>query len=205
MSFAMLPTELVFQSINNARLSANAMFTSIVLESWLFFEALCSDLWVSVVDSGGPVISARILANQSWESGKEQMLASNTVGVKSNAKTHPGSYRREIGQVSFQKLRSIIHYFKISFGDECGKIFDQSASGYIRALNAVRNCIAHSAGKVDSHFRIATGDRFPEFASLSIGNPILLDGEIVKKLRNAAVETGLALLNFVDALLLKGD
>ena len=218
MFFAMLPTELVFQSINNARMSANAifkvhkigamtlreqmdipasadvllefqkecgeneriapaisnslrieigvgnvieflrtnkhmqasmdaMFTSIVLESWLFFEALCSDLWVAAVDNGGPVITSRLTMNQKWEKG--EMLASSTTEIQSNAKTHPGSFRRETGMVSFQKLRSIKFYFAIAFGNEVEKIFEQTTNGYLVALNDVRNCIAHSAGKID--------------------------------------------------------
>ena len=197
--------EKLLNTNEHMRASMDAMFTSIILESWLFFEALCSDLWAAGVDNGGPVISARVLANQTWESGKEQMLAANAIGVQSNAKTQPGSYRREIGQVSFQRLRSIIHYFKIAFGDDAGKIFDQTAAGYVRALNAVRNCIAHSAGKVDAQFKGAVGERYAEFANLKSGGRLVLDGALVKKLRNAALEVGLELLRLVDADLQRGD
>lgn len=185
--------------------SMEAILTSIILESWLFFEALCSDMWVAAVDSGGPIICARIIGNQAWESGKEQMLASSTIQIQSNAKTHPGSYRREIGQVSFQKLRSIKHYFKIAFTEKASRLFDNTAGGYIYLLSAVRNCITHSAGKLDHMFKAAIDNRFTEFTSMNLGDQLSLDGEVVKHLRNASIETGIALLQCVDEVLLKGD
>lgn len=184
------------------RASMDALFTSIVLEAWLFFESLASDLWVVAVDCGGPVISGRVLQNQKWEKG--DMLASAVPLAESNPKTHPGSYRREIGLVSFQKLRSIKDYYKVIFGESFGKVFDDTAGGYIFALSAVRNAIAHNAGRVDGQFKKAT-ERFPEWKQLKMRDRILLDGESVKKLRNAALETGVAMLKHVDSALQAGE
>ena len=185
--------------------SIDALYTSIVLESWLFFEAMCADLWVAGVDNAGPVICARVLANQSWESGKEQMLAANALGIQSNAKTNPGSYRREIGQVSFQKLRAIRSYYKMAFGGEADRLFDDTEGGYIYALSAMRNCITHSAGRADHGFKTSVGNRFPELSAWALGSQILLDGALVKKLRNAACETGRALIQCVDTMIQRGD
>ena len=75
----------------------------------------------------------------------------------------------------------------------------------------MRNCITHSAGKVDASFKKAAidkkdgKDRFQEFTALKIGDRILLDEELVKKLRNAALETGLALLQLADTAIRRGD
>ena len=99
-------TEEMLRRNSNMRDSMDAMLTSIVLESWLFFEALCSDLWVATVDNAGPVISARIELFDKWE--KSEMLATSV--TISNAKTQRGSFKREIGQVSFQKLRNLKNF-----------------------------------------------------------------------------------------------
>jgi len=184
--------------------SLDTLFTSVVLESWLFFEAFCSDLWVTTVDNAGDIISGRVIAYQKWEKG--EMLASNIPHpIISKAKTQPGSYRRDLEMVSFQTLRSIKQFFKAAFGDNIGGIFDNTASGYITALSEVRNCITHRAGKVDAKFKINTQGRFSEFDTLNVGDDLLLDGELVKKLRNAAADTGSELLKTVDEMLLCGD
>jgi hypothetical protein len=181
-----------------------AILTSIVLESWLFFEAFVSDLWCTAVDSGGRAISARIQANQKWESSKEGMRASQIGNTQADPRTQQGSFKREIGLVSFQKLRSIKDYYKIAFENDIDKLFDETVDGYIYALSDVRNCIAHSAGKVDGSF-FNRAKRFPEFANLNIGDKLLLDGDIVRKLRNAAGLTGAALIKAVDEMLIRGD
>jgi len=132
------------------------------------------------------------------------MLASSAPSVIANPVTNSGSYRREIGQVSFLKMRSIEKFLKAAFGDEIGKIFNDTAGGYIYALSDVRNCIAHSAGKVDGAF-LAKAKKFPEFANLNIRDKLLLDGDLVRKLRNSAGLTGAALLKAVDEMLVRGD
>jgi hypothetical protein len=185
--------------------SMDALLTSVVLESWLFFEALASDLWAVGVDNGGKIISARTHANETWEKDREGMKAVKLPSsVQSNAKTHPGSFWTEVGFVSFQKLRSIRMYYKMAFGDRVEKILDESANGYINALSAVRNCITHSAGKVDAHFQ-KQASRFDEFKNLPVGEKLMLDGNMVSLLRDAAFQTGLGLVNFVDERLQAGD
>jgi hypothetical protein len=182
----------------NMRASIDALMTSIVLESWLFFETLCADVWVASVNNGGPLISGRIRMNQKWE--KSEMLASSVPASQSNPKTHPGSFYRETGMVSFQKLRSIKDYYKVLFGNDVLTVFDVVSGGYIYALSAVRNCITHCAGRIDAMFIKAT-ERFSDWKGANINDPLLLDGEIVKDLRNAALETGLTVLKHADSAL----
>ena len=179
----------------------DALLTSITLESWLFFEAFASDLWVAGVDNWTPPIAARMSANRQWE--KSDTKAASALRISANAHTHRGSFWREIGMVSFESLRLIKQFFGIAFGSDAEKLFDSTEAGYIRALSAFRNCIAHRAGKVDLKFKEDT-QRFPEFNSLNLGDAILLDGDIVKRLRNAAAEMGLALLSHVDEMLQSG-
>jgi hypothetical protein len=182
--------------------SMDAMLNSIIIDSWLFFEAFASDLWCVGVDNGGNIIAGRVVAYQGWEKG--DMLASSVPSTIFRARTQPRSYRREIGQASFQKLRSIKQYFKAAFGTGIEKLFDDVDSGYIHALSDVRNCIAHSAGKVDAQF-LNRAKRFQEFAQLKVGEKLLLDGALVKKLRDAAFKTGVALLMAIDEMLTRGD
>ncbi|MCX6848890.1 MAG: hypothetical protein NTY98_08210 [Verrucomicrobia bacterium] len=182
--------------------SINALYTSVILESWLFFEALVSDLWVAAVDNSTGRIFGRLLANQKWEKPDEKVSGLPT--AEANPKTHPGSFWKEVGMVTFQKRRNIEDYYAITFGPEIKSVFKTVASGDIWALNAFRNCIVHSAGKIDPGFK-KQAEPFEEFRDLPLKSHLPLDGAITAKLRNAALMTGAALLQKVDELLLMGD
>lgn len=182
--------------------SIHAMFTSVILESWLFFESLAADLWAAGVDNGGSKISGRIRLNRSWEKSEEKV--SDIPQTQADPKTQPGSFYCETGMVSFQKFRSIRDYFAIAFGNSIKSALDDSANGYIYALAAFRNCIAHSAGRIDTSF-LKQAERFSEFKGLPLRSQLPLDGEIAAKLRNAAMITGAALIQKVDEMLQAGD
>ena len=106
--------------------------------------------------------------------------------------------------VSFQKLRLIRKYYGIAFGQNAESLLDDTSSGNIYLLSAIRNCITHSAGRIDPSFKKAT-ERFTHLNSLEVGKYIQLDGEMVRDLRTAAAETGMALLNHVDECLVSGS
>jgi hypothetical protein len=177
--------------------SMKALFTSIVLESWLFFEGFVSDLWAAGVDGGGKSISNRVLNYSQWEKPEEAYGSEQALKSRFNAKTHPGSFMREAGKVTFTKLRKTKQFFAAAFGEECGKVFD----GEIVLLSAYRNCFMHSAGVVDAGFQKNMA-RYAEFRTLPLNNPLVLDGALVWRLRQAAIETGVALLNHIDSLLI---
>lgn len=184
--------------------SLEALMTSIILESWLFFEALCSDLWVSAVDNGTKEISNRIGSFGGWNNPDENIKPQDAGNLEFDARTNFGSFLREIGKVAFTKLRDIKRFYTAAFGESVAKVFDQASGGWIHALAATRNCILHSGGMVDGHFKRAV-ERFPELRALNIRQEIPLDGELVTKLRDASAETGLALIQHVDAMLHGGS
>ena len=182
-------------------MSINAMLVSAILESWLFFEALVSDLWVSAVDNGGKLISGRV---GSVPRKKPDDSMPKVEEMDANFRTHPGSFWREAGIVTFQKRRDIVEHYSVAFGSEIKTIFDNTAGGDVWALNAYRNCITHSAGRVDHTFRKQAAP-FPEFRNLPLKSRLLIDGALTARLRNAAIITGAALLQEVDKMLLRGD
>jgi hypothetical protein len=100
--------------------------------------------------------------------------------------------------ISFPKLRQIQYWYKTTFGKSAMlKLFEEN--NRIGALSAVRNVIVHKAGVVDQKYVHAVKD-FPELASgVQEHKPINLNGEIVRELRNAAINLGNELLLFVDA------
>lgn len=182
--------------------SVQALYTSVILESWLFFEALISDLWVTAVDNSKGVISGRVA--YASKDHKKPEEAPKVHELESNFHTHPGSFWREAGKVAFQTKKDIHLFFNMAFEDKILEALNQTVNGDIWTLQAFRNCITHSAGKVDVGFRKQAAHS-AEYRDLPIKSRLPLDGAIAARLRNAALMTGAALLQKVDEMLLKGD
>jgi hypothetical protein len=176
-----------------------ALLASMIIESWATFESLASDLWVTGVDNGPGEIVARInVASQKAFKQPEDNIRPETVhDIGIDAKTHYGSFLREIGKVTFQRLRDIQSYYGIAFGKDASKLFDEVADGYIFSLSAYRNALTHNAGKADKHF-VKQVERFAELRQIKINDRLLLDGELVKKLQQAAQSLAVRLIQFVD-------
>lgn len=194
------------QTVPEMQSSMDAIFVSIVLESWLFFEAFVGDLWVASVDNAVKSISNRLGVFNQWANPEEKITPDEALTMEYDAKTHPGSFLREAGKVTFTKLRSIKKFYGAAFGKEAERIFEEVDGGRINVLSGVRNCIIHSAGKIDKDFRrlLEQTPRFPELAQFKDKSKIELTGDFVSTLRNAAVETGLALLRHADTALQSG-
>lgn len=181
--------------------SLQALYTSVILESWLFFEALCADLWVAAVDNATKAIAARVaLAPRK----KQEDGFPKVDEIEANFKTHPGSFWREAGIVTFQKRRDIEDNLSVAFGTEIKALLQSTAGGYVWALNAFRNCITHSVGKVDAAFQKQAAP-FPEFRDCKLKSMLKVDGALAAKLRNAALLSGAALLKRVDEMLVAGN
>lgn len=180
--------------------SMDAVFASIVIESWMAFECLAGDLWCVAVNHGPGEIQSRLLISNQLLRPDENITENTLVKCEFNPRTHFGSFLREIGRVSFQKLELIRRFYRIAFGQQVSKLFDSVENGYIVALAAFRNVIIHSAGKVDSKFIDQIDGRFPEF-QFAKDQKLILDGEIVRNLRQASAVLGLALINAIDDMI----
>lgn len=182
------------------QLSIDALFASIVVSSWTAFECLASDAWVKAVNNGPK--EWRIKVN---DSRHVKLKPGEPEDEKPDLKIDPledyaGSLR-EAGRVSFQRLSTIKRNYSIIFDKPTMRmLFDDAAGGYIAALSQVRNILAHKAGVADGEFEKKT-KTFPELSVFKEKNPVLLDGEIVKKLRNAALIVGEGLIRFIDDII----
>ena len=178
--------------------SIDAMFTSIVLETWIYFEAFAADLWTAALDGCTQDMAVKVWMNKEWKKKDEGLSAEDVYKLKFDPRSQLGSFLREIGRVSFQSLSKIAKNFAAVFGELKTKDFEKD----IILLSAFRNCIAHRAGVVDKEF-VNSVERFQEMAHLKSGDKIQLDGALVLRLREGAITTALALLAQVDDALAK--
>jgi hypothetical protein len=182
--------------------SADAIFASIILGSWTAFECLASDLWAIGVDKGPKTVAACLFLSNRLERGEDNLTLEKLASLDSDIRVSPGSFLKEVGRVSFQRLDQIVKFYSIAFGDEYKKVFDDTAVGYIFALSSIRNVLTHRSGIADRKFVDKISGRFPEFDQAKVNYPLLLDGQIVSKLRMAAAEVGAELITRIDSLLL---
>jgi hypothetical protein len=180
--------------------SVDAIFASTVLGSWTAFETFASDLWAVGVDKGPKEIAGALFTTKLPKS-EEALTADKLRNLDNDVRISPGSFLKETGQVSFQKLELIRRYYVLAFGDEFKTLFDDTADGYICALSAIRNVLTHRAGIADKKFVEQTAGRFTEFKEIKPGQPILLDGELVQKLKLSAAKVGAELIVRIDNLL----
>ncbi len=162
----------------------DALFASIVVQSWTAFECLVGDLWVLAIDHGP----------KKWI---EQLVQSKQINKKEMPGPRWGSHLRAKRKVTFQTLPNIRRLYEAAFGELLAMEFNNVAGGHIVALSAIRNVLTHRAGLTDSTF-LEQVAHFPEFSRYKVSEPVLLDGECVKRLRQASLELGLALISFVD-------
>lgn len=178
----------------------DALLASVVTESWTAFESLVSDVWVTTVDQGPKSLAGKVALNNEWK--KDQTITIKVLReLEYDARKDLGKFLRETQRVQFSTLESIKTSYVIAFGPDAGKLFKDVNGAYIEAISAFRNIFAHKMGKADKTF-VGRVQKFPEFRHIKVDDLVELDGEIVSKLRDAAVLMGFALVKFVDGYIL---
>jgi len=180
--------------------SMMAVLSTIVLESWTAFETLASDLWVIAVDQGPKDVRNRLMLSKNWLTPDDQITPEKVHEIEYDSSRHFGSFLRDVGKVSFQKLDYIRRFYSAAFGKQTDELFEKIEAGYIFALSGFRNALVHNAGKADKRFVKAVA-RFEEFRSIKPNAILPLDGEVVRKLHNSAIVLGWKLIGFVDGVL----
>jgi hypothetical protein len=182
--------------------SLDAMLSTVVLESWTAFECLAADVWFAAVDHF-PLLRKKAAAKLPKLVTKSSDLDTDEEDDDFDETKFPDpikGYGSSLkGTVSFQKLPRIVTNYKVLFGKRIRDIF-KTNDNYLAALVAARNLLMHKAGRVDDQF-IARVKAFPEFGGAEHDKPLQLDGEIVNKLRDAAIQVALKLIIAADNVL----
>ena len=100
--------------------SADALFGSVVMESWTAFECLAADLWVIVVNNGPAKFRQDVLASKYLKNGKSTSSKGEKASSIDPGKDFAGGLREQ-GRVSFQTLWNIQNYYEIICGKAKGK------------------------------------------------------------------------------------
>lgn len=189
--------DLVLETDSGVRNSMDALFASIVTSAWSAFEGLAADAWVACINGGPVKMRQRAMLEAIRPEGHSPKKAMSD--VESDPMLDMGRFLIESRSISFQSLQAIKDAFKLILGDDgIEKIINKDE--YLKALSAVRNIIIHRQGRADSKFFRET-QQFPEFRGYKTNDLVLLDGEIVKTLRDSAAYVAMALLEDLDEII----
>jgi hypothetical protein len=178
-----------------------AIYSTVVIESWMAFEILVADLWLAAVNSGPAQLAQNVNLSNKQERVDEKIAHHWKNKLQVDPRTDFTKALMEVGRVSFKRLDQIIRWYSVTFENDVHKLFDEVEGGYIYALSAYRNALVHNAGLVDKDFikQIEPVDSLR--GTFQENQRLELDGELVTKLRAASVTLGRKLIQFVDRII----
>ena len=178
-----------------------ALASSQLLLIWTAFEIMAGDLWEQAVNERPKQLASLTSGKPPAKSGSDQskmlpirILYDNKYDIKNSM----GTIHRTNGTVSFQTLEKIKESYILAFPDKFFPGRQQTwEDSSLRALSALRNIIAHRAGRIDQHF-IDTCGTHPSVVVWEKGDHFTVDRINPQKLFGEFCEFGLLLLKSVD-------
>jgi len=116
----------------------DAIFASIVSESWTAFECLVSDVWVETLNKGPREIANKVVIHKDLKRREDPITVRALVDLEYDVRTHLGSFLRETRRVSFQTLDNIRAAYGMAFTPELLALFETTDDGFIEAVSACR-------------------------------------------------------------------
>ncbi len=192
-----------------------AMLTSLILGMWTTFETMARDLWESAVNTHPKRLSsldgnwkrlrktpaiAGQLPTKSEQQYESKQVSLNLIQMNAyDLRNCMGTILRD--RFGFDRLDGIREAYGLAFSEDTAQIDAALTDTALDSLSSVRNLLVHRGGRVDKEYeKHAKRLSIPQAA---IGEPILLDGEIVVNLVVGAFKAANDLLAGVEEWLTK--
>jgi len=193
---------------------------SSLVACWTAFETLATDLWTDALNEC-PIFAynaakpTKTRKPRGKSRGKPEADddpaidndAGKTVTVE-QLKLHNFDLRKRMGTVlragrkfNFNRLDGIKGAYSASFGDDANRIFLAKSHLRLTVLEGLRNVFVHNAGKVDAKFLGRVRDEpaaYGALAAIPFGEPIPVDGEMVREFCELPVSVCVGLLDLAD-------
>jgi hypothetical protein len=182
-----------------------AWMASQVIATWTAFEAMAEDLWEAALNLK-PKSLAKLKgrnASQPLKDGDDpkRIRLDSIFKYDFDIGHRMGTIFLEENRYSFDTLSGIREAYKHAFSEDGESVLKLLNSKSLDAISLVRNNLVHNGGVVDKQIRSRSSDLPPQLRALSVGEPILLDGEIVSALNRPVIDNGGDLLVAVDSWL----
>jgi hypothetical protein len=181
-----------------------AWMASQIIATWTAFEALAEDLWVAALNLK-PAILAKLKGKKSSRpkdtDDPKRIRLDSIFRYDFDIAHKMGTIFLEENRYAFDSLKGIREAYKDAFSEDADAVLKLIDSKSLDAMSLVRNNLVHNGGIIDERTRRQSSDLPTPLSGLSVGEPILLDGEIVSVLNGPVIENGRDLLVAVDSWL----
>jgi len=166
----------------------DALYFSMVLNSYAAFETLASDMWVAVLN-WKPSLYDRFVKSEDTK-----VTVGDMAKFGFDLRTRMGDFLRETNTSSFGSLNAIKRSYMSVFGQPIEAAF---TGHHINRTEKTRHLIAHRAGLIDNAF-IEDSKKWNDFGPFIEGDYLRLHGSQVRNLVDACVKTAVDLIKAVD-------
>ena len=175
--------------------ATRSLLSAAIVQGWGAFEILVTDLWITALN-GNPRFAHNSLAtltSRSAAQNPKQITVDDLAVFGFDLRDHMGTLLSE--RFKFTGVEPIEKSYLAAFGGTSGctqrikSIFEKPP---LRELEATRHLLAHKNGVVDKKFNQKAKTNLP------LGEPVPLDFRKIKILVDAAVDTGVEMIKFVE-------
>jgi hypothetical protein len=182
----------------------DAWMASQIIATWTAFEAMAEDLWEAALNLK-PTILAKLKGRKSSRpkdaDDPKRIRLESVFKYDFDIAHRMGTIFLEENRYAFDTLGGIREAYKDAFSVDSDSILSLIDSKSLDAISLVRNNLVHSGGVMDQRTHRRSDDLPAQLRGLAVGQPILLDGEIVSALNGSVIENGRDLLAAVDSWL----
>jgi hypothetical protein len=181
-----------------------AWIASQLIATWTAYEAMAGDLWEAALN-----LKPKLLAKLK---GRKPAKAKDTDDPKRikldsifkydfDIAHRMGTIFLEENRYAFDTLRGIRDAYKDAFSEDGERVLKLINDKTLDAISLVRNNLVHNGGVIDEKLHSRSDFLPSQINGMTIGQTILLDGEIVSALNGPTIENGADLLLAVDSWL----
>jgi hypothetical protein len=185
-----------------------SMLSGMVVEGWTAFETLAGDLWEAAVNAHPTGLSELKGGGSDNEAGSQTQERAALIAIKLvqkygfNVADVMGTLRKEEGKAAFTTLKEIKETYARAFWEHSDSIKKALGDPSVEAISQARNVIVHKAGICDKKYEDRVkGGRLSPLPPIQAGQPLGLDGAIVKGLLDSAFACAGRLIQAVDGWL----
>lgn len=165
--------------------------------SWTAFECLSADLWVATLNAHPDKLAQRAFERQEKPDPSDG-ISGKAIQFGLLAR-YEFDLRSRMGTILKPKfdlttVSGIAKAYTAAFGDDPA-VANSCKVPDLHLLEASRHVIVHRAGVVDDEFHNRTKRMGLDFA---VGAPLPLDGKLVSRMVNAAIDAGSGIIVLVD-------
>jgi hypothetical protein len=190
-----------------------SLIASMVFFYWTAYESLAVDLWVASVNDSNALAEAfisyvkdgRTGRSRNSEQGKAQERSMPLINLQRygyDLRGKMGTVLRDENKVRFDGFRDVQSVYKAVFGIKAENAFKNAND--VQVVEAVRNLIAHRAGKMDKEF-IERVERRPAFSASKVGDQLELTVASVRPHVDTLIRSSIVLAKFVDECVTSHD